>query len=160
MVAVAAVVTTYVDKWDFSYGRNDFLSTTGCVDIQHFYTACVEGIFSSGCPQRKFSASTGNCGKILSSENPFYGGSFKICNALFFDIKQSSKRIDTSGTLGPPGAPFLVSARKGGKNRFKRGLFTSRPLLKISPPESSGEVVQLRRRCSDLRPAEYRRKNV
>jgi hypothetical protein len=43
--------------------------------------------------------------------------------------------------IRPPGAPFLVSARKGGKNRFKRGLFTSRPLLKISPPESSGEAA-------------------
>ena len=159
MVAVAAVVTTYVDKWDFSYARNDFLSTTGCVDIQHFYTACVEGIFSSGCPQRKFSASTGNCGKILSSENPFYGGSFKICNALFFDIKQSSKRIDTSGTLGPTVAPVLVSARKGGKNRFKRGLFTSRPLLKITPPECSGEAVLPRRKCKRFPPCRIREGN-
>ena len=74
-------------------------------------------------------------------------------------IKSLFYKRDFQKTYVPPGAPFLVSARKGGKNRFKRGLFTSRPLLKITPPECSGEAVLPRRKCKRFPPCRIREGN-
>ena len=52
-----------MDKSHFSYSRNDFFSTTLCVEIQNFYTARVENFLHRNCPQQKLSASTGSCGQ-------------------------------------------------------------------------------------------------
>ena len=149
MVAVAAVVTTYVDKWDFSYGRNDFLSTTGCVDIQHFYTACVEGIFSSGCPQQKFSASTGDCGQIFRRGCPprairdfrLYGSETRVKTARQVASFRSAYEIRTSCLVcvllltrsNSIGVTFLSLNKKVTKEVSLRERLDFAPLARILP---------------------------